>query len=261
MPTTKVNGLNINYTITGQGEPLVMIMGLGGDQSGWMFQAGFFKKYYRVVTFDNRGVGNSDKPGEPYSIRMMADDTVDLMDYLGVEKAHILGMSMGGMIAQELAINYPARVLKLVLASTLAYSDDERNGPTLEFVEKLELPIQSMVVSMTTLAFNRLLPRMLFMTLGAIQQRRMGTSGTTGFLAQKEACRKHDTSDRLSLIKAPTLVIVGTKDRVIKPSSSEVIAELLPNSKLVKFQNGSHVIPIEMSVRFNKEVLDFLKDS
>jgi len=157
-----------------------------------------------------------------------------------------------------LAINYPERVLKLVLASTLACVDDERNGPSPEFVKILEMPVQSILIPMVTLSFNRLLPRIVFMALGAIKQRRMGAAG---FLEQKEACRKHYTVDRLSSIKAPTLVLVGTKDKVIKPSSSEVIAGLLPNSKLVKLEHGSHILPVEMSRRFNKEVLYFLKGS
>lgn len=96
MPSAKVNGISIDYKVEGQGEPLVMIMGLGGARSSWRSQTGFFKKYYRTVTFDNRGVGKSDKPAGPYTIRMMADDTIGLMDHLSIEKAHVLGVSMGG---------------------------------------------------------------------------------------------------------------------------------------------------------------------
>ncbi|MFP3880362.1 MAG: alpha/beta fold hydrolase, partial [Dehalococcoidia bacterium] len=111
MPLASVNGININYRVAGDGEPLVMIMGFSAGRIGWVPQLRFFKRYYRVVTFDNRGAGRSDKPPGPYSTGMMADDTAKLMDVLGIEKAHIMGLSMGGMIAQELAINYPQRVM------------------------------------------------------------------------------------------------------------------------------------------------------
>jgi pimeloyl-ACP methyl ester carboxylesterase len=95
MPMAKVNGININYRDEGQGEPLIMIIGLGSAQNNWRFQKGSFKKYHRTITFDNRGVGKSDKPTGPYTTNMMADDTVGLMDHLSIEKAHILGVSMG----------------------------------------------------------------------------------------------------------------------------------------------------------------------
>ncbi len=95
MPKANVNGININYGVYGHGEPLVLIMGFAGPKLGWIFQRCFFKKHYQVVTFDNRGVWRTDKPEGPYSIKMMADDTVGLMDHLGIKKANILGVSMG----------------------------------------------------------------------------------------------------------------------------------------------------------------------
>ena len=89
MPLAKLGGINISYKVEGQGEPLIMIMGFTASRSGWVSQIPYFRKYYRVITFDNRGVGKSDKPPGPYSTKMMAEDTIKLMDYLGIEKAHI----------------------------------------------------------------------------------------------------------------------------------------------------------------------------
>lgn len=131
MPKAKINGININYEVHGHGEPLVLIMGGICEHRGWMFQTCAFKKYYRVITFDNRGIGKSDRPGGcvAYSMKIMADDVVGLMDHLGIEKAHVLGVSLGGMIAQVLAINYPDRINKLILASTFARRD-ARNDPS-----------------------------------------------------------------------------------------------------------------------------------
>jgi pimeloyl-ACP methyl ester carboxylesterase len=99
MPTVKVGDINMYYEIHGQGEPLLLIMGLGSDLTGWMFQTPEFSKRYAVIAFDNRGVGRTDAPDMPYSVRMMADDAIGLMDVLGIDKAHILGLSMGGFIA------------------------------------------------------------------------------------------------------------------------------------------------------------------
>jgi 3-oxoadipate enol-lactonase len=258
MPVAKSNGINIDYKIQGQGEPLVMIMGMGFDKSGWRSQVGFMKRHFQVIIFDNRGSGKSDKPAGPYSTSTMADDTVGLMDYLHIDKANVLGVSMGGMIAQELAIKYPQRVNKLILGCTFATHDD-KSGETPEWDKALELRKQGKFSPMVNLLFDKPLRRFIFTPLCSIESRIMGKAGFLAFWAQREACLKHQTSERLALIKAPTLVISGTNDRVIKPTSSEVLAKMIPGAKLVKIENGSHIFPMEMSARFNGEVLNFLK--
>jgi pimeloyl-ACP methyl ester carboxylesterase len=258
MPLAKLNGVSINYKVEGQGEPLVMVMGFSATRSGWIRQIPFFRKYYRVITFDNRGAGKSDKPPGPYSTRMMADDTLGLMDLLGIEKARIMGASMGGMIAQELAINYPQRVMKLILACTYA-SQDETSGDTLEQAKFLRLTPGEKASAMIGLAFNKPLYRFVFGLLARVQTRLVGTSGNAGIPGQSEACRTHNTLDRLPLITAPTLVIVGTGDRIIKPVSSEVIGGTIPNAKAVRIEGGSHCFSFEMKNEFNREVLNFLK--
>ena len=265
-----VDGINIEYRVEGQGEPLVMIMGLGSTRSGWLFQTPVFKKHYRVVTFDNRGVGKSDKPIGPYSIKMMADDTVGLMNHLGIEKAHILGVSMGGMIAQELATNHPQRVSKLVLACTFARSDDD-SGISSELFQALRhpgyderrsdsdissIPSRKVADALFGLIFNKRLYRTIFIPLMKLVVR---LEETRGIMGQAEAVLGHNTADRLHLVNAPTLVLAGSKDRVIKPSSSELIAKLIPDARLVKVDDGSHAFFIEMRNIFNREVLKFLK--
>jgi 3-oxoadipate enol-lactonase len=269
MPKARVNGININYIVQGQGEPLVLISGYGSDQTGWMFQTRAFKRYCRVVTFDNRGIGKTDKPGGPYSIEMMADDTVGLMDYLGIEKAHILGTSMGAMIAQVIAINYPERINKLILSSTFA-SRDEFSGFSGEFYKLLglgkgytddeirKIPVRRIADILFSLAFNKALYRTILLPLMKVQVR---LTSATGLIGQWEAVLGHNAAEVLPKINAPTLIIVGAKDREHKTTSSEVIASLILNSKLVKIEGGSHALFFEMSGRFNREVLNFLKDS
>jgi pimeloyl-ACP methyl ester carboxylesterase len=264
MPVVKVNNININYSLIGKGEPLVMIMGLNAPQSGWNDQISFFKKHYQLITFDNRGSGKSDKPKGPYSIRTMADDTVELMKSLGIDRANFMGTSMGGMIAQEIAINYPERVIKLVLASTYACQDHKSNGSTSE----MDRAVQSSAklgLALVNLAFNKPLSRFWIVLMVKIQSgfttASEKASNKTGFEAQFVACSKHDALERLPLLKAPTLVITGTADRVVRPSSSEVIAGKVPNSRLVKIENGSHAVNMEMKNIFNQQVLSFLTDS
>ena len=123
MPSVSVGDIKIFYQDVGEGEPLVLIMGFGGDHMAWALQMADFSAQYRVIAFDNRGVGQSDAPDHPYTIRMMAGDALGLMDALGVDSAHVIGVSMGGMIAQELALARPDRVRSLHLACTFARPD------------------------------------------------------------------------------------------------------------------------------------------
>jgi pimeloyl-ACP methyl ester carboxylesterase len=267
MPKALVNGINIFYKVQGRGEPLILIMGLGGECGDWLLQLRAFKKYCRVVTFDNRGVGKSDKPGKSYTINAMADDVVGLMDYLGIDKAHILGVSMGGMIAQEVAINRPERVRKLILVSTTA-GLDEKGGHSPELLRAMGLregfsdeDIKSvdMVRVMTSLNGHAFSGGALKLVAVPYCWLRMKLFGIEGLKGQFEAAMTHSTLGRLHMIKAPTLVITGTEDRIVSPSSSDMLASKILNAKLVKIEGGSHTLVAEKRSRFNREVLDFLR--
>ncbi len=257
-----VNDINISYRVSGEGELLVLIMGLSGDQSAWASQVKFFKPRYRVLTFDNRGVGKSDKPAGPYTTRMMADDTAALMDHLGIKAANVMGVSMGGMIAQELAINRPDLVSRLVLASTYSCIDEESNGPTDELRAASRVPQRNEVAALINLSFGKPLLRFLVvMRLRAFSlftAASVRASNSIGFTAQSQACLTHNAVDRLSLIRAPTLVITGTADRVIKPTSSDTLARKIAGARLVRLPNGSHLCCVEMKDQFNQHVLGFL---
>ena len=267
MPKAHVNGIDIFYKVQGRGEPLILIMGLGGECGDWVLELRAFKKHYRAVTFDNRGVGKSDKPLEPYTIKDMADDVVGLMDYLGIEKAHVLGVSMGGMIAQEVAIHHPERVRKLILGSTTAGRDEKgRHSPQLlkamgliegfsdEDIKSVD--IGKVMTSMNAYAFSGGLIKLLAMPYCWIRMKLFGIEGLKG---QFEASMTHSALDRLHLIKAPTLVITGTEDRIVSPSSSDLLASRIPDARLVKIEGGSHTVVAEQRGRFNREVLDFLR--
>ena len=276
MPKAKINDISISYKVHGQGEPLVLIMGLGGAKWSWIFQTLAFKKFYQVITFDNRGVGRTDKPSEPFTVKTMADDTIGLMDHLGADRAHILGVSLGGMIAQEIAINYPERVNKLILGCTTSGLDDEINREdydsklpetfglkddfSIKDIQNLDLrnvDFSKVMSHLTRLAFNKRHYRILLAQLSKLYVK---INGYNGLIGQLEAARKHSTLDRLHMIRAPTMVITGTEDRLVPPHSSETLAEKISNAKLVKVEGGSHSFPAEMRKQFNKEVLNFLRE-
>ena len=265
MPRAEVNGISIDYAVEGEGEPLVMIMGLGGARSSWRSQTRAFKRYYRTVTFDNRGVGRSDKPAGPYTIKTMADDTLGLMDFLGIKRAHVLGVSMGGMIAQELAINHPERVNKLVLGCTFANAGTTSHAPemnkAMEAFEKSpqdERSQRRLIGAMAGLSFNAWSNRVFILPFAKIAIRFLPITGT---VEQMKAVSTHDTVERLKMITAPTLVITGTDDRLVNPSSSETIANLVPKAKLVRVPGGGHTFFMEKHSDFNREVLSFLRDA
>jgi len=266
MPTTLVNGINLYYEVHGQGQPLILIQGLGGGHQAWFFQLRAFQKHFRVVTFDNRGIGKSHHTSrEPYTIRVMADDVIGLMDHLGIDKAHILGLSLGGMVAQELAISYPHRVDKLILCSTFASRETHDATPDVirninieaesAGVDSMSFDSRQFIGSFISLAFNRWPYRMFF---NLVSRFVMKSTHIQDYLGQMGAVRGYETKSRLHLIHAPTLVITGTEDKLVPPCFSEMIAMRIPNARLVKVGGGSHAFFIEMSSRFNREVLDFV---
>lgn len=118
MPKAEIGDIQINYEEYGQGTPLMMVLGLGQDLKTWGFQIPEFSEHFRVIAFDNRDSGESTRPREAYTTEAMARDTIGLMDFLEIDRAHLLGTSMGGMIAQQIALTAPERVIGLILAST-----------------------------------------------------------------------------------------------------------------------------------------------
>jgi len=139
MPFVHAGEIKIYYREYGAGEPLLFVAGAGMDSRGWHFQANEFSKTYRVVVFDNRGSGRSDAPKHPYSITMMAQDTKNLMDALNIGSAHLVGLSMGGMVAQEFAITFPNQVKSLVVAASTS------NGQAIQrdFVEAVNRRVKN----------------------------------------------------------------------------------------------------------------------
>ena len=267
MPTVKVGDINMYYEVHGQGEALILIPGLGANgRTSWLWQLRAFKKHYRVVTFDPRSIGKSSRPKEPYGFRTLADDVVGLMDHLAIRKANVLGDSLGGVVAQELAMDYPDRVRSLVLLSSGLLG-----GPNIPANPALAEAL-CYVEGTTEIDFSRVDTRktmraVIGMSFDKRRYRIMMQLASRflvplreveGMWDQARAVSGHNTFDRLHLIKAPTLVVAGAEDRIVPPHTSEVLAAEIPNARLVIVEGGSHVFNVEMSSRFNREVLDFL---
>jgi pimeloyl-ACP methyl ester carboxylesterase len=274
MPHATVGDHQLYYEEHGSGDALLCIMGFATDLTGWLMQVPVFANRYRTIVFDNRGVGRSAKPPGPYTIHEMADDAVGILDTLDIERAHVLGLSMGGMIAQEVALRHPQRVRGLVLAATFPEPDvateeqrkfifTQMGGSITEAGEmKIDfsamnplLIFQHMLPLVFTPKFIETdLPKLMQMFSGAIQ---WGFS-FEAIMGQMQAIMGHRTTDRLHQIGAPTLVLTGDADRLISPANSEVLAQSIPGARLVRVPGGSHGFNLEMPAAFDAAVLDFL---
>ncbi len=263
MPLVDVGDTSLYYELHGQGHPLVMIRGLGSNADHWYSQLPALATQYRVTIFDNRGIGRSSDPGGQFSVAMMAGDTLGLLDALQLERPHVLGLSMGGMIAQELAINHPDRVHGLILACTHPGSE-EQVRPALE-VENLFLEMvheatpESKAAAAPTLFDPKNLAEKPEVAQEYAQVSLKHPAGAEILTKQWNAVQDHDTHDRLADITAPTLVLTGDADVLIPPGNSDILARRIPGAKLVVVPGGGHQILVERPAVCNQIILEFLK--
>jgi 3-oxoadipate enol-lactonase len=263
MPYAKASdGVRIHYEVLGRrsAPAVVMIQGLGADKHGWDMQRYFLALKYRVIAFDNRGAGRSDKPFNEYSMEQMAHDAIAVMDVVGVDKAHIVGASMGGAITLLVGLHYPDRVNSLTLACTAGRNHAWRR----ELIEGwAAAATEHGMGAMTSEAarwvigprsFRRMMP--LFGMLGPMAMGRPAHA----FTAQVRAILSHDDSmvDMLGTITAPALVIVGNQDILTPRGDSEELAERLPNAELVVISGAAHGLMMEHASTFNRVLFEFL---
>jgi pimeloyl-ACP methyl ester carboxylesterase len=262
MPRVRVGDIEMHYVEVGQGEPLVLIMGFGGDHLSWGFQVSALAERYRVIAFDNRGVGQTDAPDHPYTMRMLADDTCGLLDALRIERAHVIGVSMGGMIAQELALTHPARVRSLHLGCSLARPDAYMRALVAGWREirvRLDREMSLRVIGSWLFAPQTYedRPELVEMIVqGALTHPH--PQSLTGFLRQGDAILSHDTLDRLGAIRCPTLVSVADADILVPPRFSHQLASRIPGATLHTLKGAGHVYFWERPDEFNTLSLNFL---
>ncbi|MEQ9617688.1 MAG: alpha/beta fold hydrolase [Deltaproteobacteria bacterium] len=260
MPRVSVNGVNIYYETHGRGYPVVLIGGLGSQIESWATQVPIYSEHFKVVVFDNRGAGRSDKPEPGYTTRDMADDAASLMSELGIDTAHIVGKSMGGMIGQWLAINHPARVNKLVMGCSSA-SRDEVGDEILRMGREIATKIGTKAVWLMALylGYSR---EYIENNIGNIKKTMASLpespEALQGYLGQSYACESHNTTDSLHKISSPALVMLGGADLIASPRRSRLLSEQIPDSKLKVFEGAGHGFWRERQEEVDRLVLEFL---
>jgi pimeloyl-ACP methyl ester carboxylesterase len=259
MPFIQNQGAKIYWDERGVGEPVLLIMGLGYPSDMWWRTRPVLDGRYRTIVLDNRGVGRSDMPPGPYPIALMASDTVAVLDAAGVASAHVFGISMGGMIAQELALQNPKRVRSLILGCTAA------GGPTAVQAEP----------EVTQLLMNRGAMTPEQAALAAIPF--IYDPGTSrdrveedlavrsawfprpeAYLAQLQGILGWEAHSRLPQLKVPTLVIHGETDRLVHPANGKLIASRIPGARLVMLPHASHIFPTDQTLACNRALMEFL---
>ena len=262
--TVQANGQELYYELHGEGPPLVLLMGIGYDSSLWtLAQVPVLSTQFQVILVDNRDAGRSSKARQPYKIADMADDLAGLLDALGIQRSHLLGLSMGGMIALEFALRHGDRLDRLVLAGTGA-------APARSAVDPIQIWSWVKANDATGEVFGGQQFVSLFST--AFLRNHEAVRDTAELLAsnpypmspeaygrQADAYRQFDALDRLAAITAPTLVVVGEQDLLTPPWIAREVAEAIPDARfeVIRGDGSSHVVPIECPDEFNRLVLDF----
>ncbi len=263
MPEVTAGNMTFYYETRGVGHPLVLIRGLGSNADHWYPQIPAFAASFRVISYDNRGIGRSDKPDAPFTIATMAEDLAGIMDALHIPKAHIMGLSMGGMVAQEFAVRFPHKVHGLVLACTHCGGEkavppsDEIMAIFSEFVDTAspEAAREAGKCLFAEETFNKA-PELV------LEYQRISARFPPDaklLRGQSAAVKGHDTWERLHQIQAPTLVITGAEDALIVPENSRILAEKIPDAQLRIIPEGGHQFLVEQADAANKAILEFLK--
>ena len=257
------DGTRIHYEVTGKpgATPVLMIQGLGASKNAWNLQRIAMATRFRIISFDNRGAGRSDKPTVPFTLEQMAEDAIAVLDAAGIETAHVVGASMGGVISQIVTVKHPHRVRSLTLVCTACRNHPWRQellqswAKTAEEKGMIEVGKEAAQWVMSPRSFRRLVPAFTWMgPLAALRPRHSFVSQIHAILNTRE-----DLVDQLSTITAPTMVIVGNQDILTPRGDSEEIAERIPNAELVVISGAAHGLMMEHSSTFNKILIEFLQ--
>ncbi|HSM86080.1 MAG TPA: alpha/beta fold hydrolase [Candidatus Limnocylindrales bacterium] len=258
MAFTENQGARIYWDEQGRGEPLLLIMGLGYPSYLWHRTRPVLATRYRTIALDNRGSGQSEVPEGPYTIALMASDAAAVLDAAGVESAHVFGLSMGGMIAQEFSLQYPGRVRSLILGCTAAGGPNavRAEAEVTKILMARGVPPEEAARAMQPYIYAAETPEERIEEDLAI--RRQWFPRPQGFLAQLQAIIAWESYSRLPRITAPALVIHGTADKLVPPGNAELIAARIPGAKLVLLEGASHIFTTDKTEEAQRAVLDFL---
>jgi len=258
MPFVENLGARIYWDEEGNGAPLLLIMGLGWTSHAWHRSRPVLSEKYRTIALDNRGVGQSEAPAGPYSIAQMASDATAVLNAARINTAHILGASMGGMIAQEFALQYPNKVRSLILGCTAA------GGPQAVRAEEAALQVL-MTRGQDPDGFAKAISPFIYDAGTSPERieedtalRRKWYPSGAAYFAQLQAIMAWEAYSRLAQISAPTLVIHGENDRLVPPENARLIAGRIPGAKLVIIPGASHIFTTDQPDLAHAAILDFL---
>jgi 3-oxoadipate enol-lactonase len=243
------DSVELYWESTGSGAPVLLVMGLGMNATGWWRTVGVLSRSFTAIAFDNRGVGRSGKPAGPYSVPDMADDAIAVLDAAGHERAHVYGISLGGMIAQEIALRHPERVDALVLGATTpggehAVPADEQ---ALAFFRRRgEMTAEEAVWASVPYNYGPRTRAENAQAIGEdIVQRLRYPIEPEPYMAQLAAALGHDAYDRLGHVAAPTLVVHGEADRMVAPANAALIAGRVPGAERLMLPDAGHLYPTD----------------
>ena len=258
MPFTANQGAKLYWDEQGQGEPVLMINGLTYPSYMWHRTRPALNARFRTVAFDNRGIGQSEVPPGPYPIPLMASDAAAVLDAAGIESAHVLGYSMGGMIAQEFALKYPKRVCSLVLAATHAGGPEAvRAEPKVrEILSSVELTPDQASEAIQPFIYDPRTPQQRIDEDMAIRRKWFPTP--EGRLAQLQGILTFDAYNRIAQIAVPTLVIHGEGDKLVPTENGRMLAQRIPGAKLVILNHASHIFWTDQTDAAHRAVMEFL---
>ncbi|MFY9607777.1 MAG: alpha/beta fold hydrolase [Blastocatellia bacterium] len=246
MANAENSGVKIHWEEHGEGDPLLLIMGLGYTLEMWHRTVPFFAPNYRTSVFDNRGVGRSDVPAGPYSIPSMAGDAAAVLDSAGVDRAHVFGISMGGMIAQEFALQYPQRVRSLILGCT-SHGGPEAVLADAEVLTTLAaratMSAEEGVRAMIPFVYDRSTPMERIEEDLVIRRRTFPT--IQGYFGQLQGIFAYESRSRLSQLKVPTLIVHGESDRLVPPENGRRLARVIEGARLEMIAGASHIFPTD----------------
>jgi 3-oxoadipate enol-lactonase len=264
MPKVKVSDIEMYYECLGEGEPVVLVTGYGADLFAWALQAPELSQNYKVYMMDNRGVGDTDKPDGPYTIKMMADDLAGFFDSVGIEKGHLVGHSMGGMISQQFALDNPDRLRSLTLASTTCRVPKGADMLLMLWTDILEkLGNEAFVNNVIAWCFTFDFIENQYESLMMMRQMMLDHFNEKPLLpgpfrSQCAAATSFDLADDIKNISVPAMVLVGRQDILTPPEFSENISKRIPGSFLNVIEGG-HAYNQQFPSEFNRALLDFFE--
>lgn len=259
MPFVTVNGLRIHYLAQGFGPTVLLLHGLGSCGEDWLLlQAPALRQRYRVLMPDLRGHGRSDVPPGPYTVSQMADDIAGFLEAVRAGPAHVVGLSLGGAVAQSLAVRHPERVRSLVLVNTFAYLRPKGWAEWRRTLARFLVPLVNLA-RYARMEAEELFPRPDQRGLRRVAFQRLCSTHPVGFRAALLAAARYDGRRDLARIRVPTLVVAGLEDTVVPLRAKEELAARIPGACLVTVPRSGHATPTDQPVLFNRLLLQFLK--